>query len=190
MTDDPDIRMATSVMDYIFRRLALDHLPYDERAALGIFSAAERAAQQRGEDPARRWQEAVDREALAQSAPIEAAADSRSRSRAGRAASTAAESHQAQHRRRAALHDLRHQDAPGGQLLRLRGLRLHQRLQLEMARVAIKCNTRLERLSLVAERGSDIRSGPPSTSLGTPGPGRIMSVGLGGGWYSRSARSA
>ncbi|TDE20416.1 vitamin B12-dependent ribonucleotide reductase [Nonomuraea mesophila] len=70
MTDDPDIRMATSVMDYIFRRLALDHLPYDERAALGIFSAAERAAQQRGEDPAA-LQEPVDREALAQSAPIE-----------------------------------------------------------------------------------------------------------------------
>jgi len=70
MTDDPDIRMATSVMDYIFRRLALDHLPYDERAALGIFSAAERAAQQRGEDPAAQ-QETVDREALAQSAPIE-----------------------------------------------------------------------------------------------------------------------
>ena len=44
MTDDPDIRMAASVMDYIFRRLALDYLPYEERAALGIFSAAERAA--------------------------------------------------------------------------------------------------------------------------------------------------
>ncbi|GAB2928139.1 vitamin B12-dependent ribonucleotide reductase [Nonomuraea fastidiosa] len=73
MTDDQDIRMATSVMDYIFRRLALDHLPYEERAALGIFSAAERAAQQRGEDPAA-LQEAVDREALAQSAPIESAA--------------------------------------------------------------------------------------------------------------------
>jgi ribonucleoside-diphosphate reductase alpha chain len=70
MTDDPDIRMATSVMDYIFRRVALDHLPYEERAALGIFSAAERTAQQRGEDPAA-LQEAVDREALAQSAPIE-----------------------------------------------------------------------------------------------------------------------
>ncbi|WP_020542021.1 vitamin B12-dependent ribonucleotide reductase [Nonomuraea coxensis] len=70
MTDDPDIRMAASVMDYIFRRLALDYLPYDERAALGLFSAAERAAQQRGEDPAA-LQEAVDREALAQSAPIE-----------------------------------------------------------------------------------------------------------------------
>ncbi|WP_017576602.1 vitamin B12-dependent ribonucleotide reductase [Nocardiopsis kunsanensis] len=52
MTDDPDIRMAQSVVDYIFRRLALDHLPYDERAALGVFSAAERQAQLNGEDPA------------------------------------------------------------------------------------------------------------------------------------------
>ena len=29
MTDDPDIRMAQSMMDYIFRRLALDYLPFD-----------------------------------------------------------------------------------------------------------------------------------------------------------------
>jgi ribonucleoside-diphosphate reductase alpha chain len=43
MTDDADIRMAQSMMDYIFRRLALDYLPADERAALGIYSAAERA---------------------------------------------------------------------------------------------------------------------------------------------------
>ncbi len=43
MTDDADIRMAQSMMDYIFRRLALDYLPADERAALGIFSAEERA---------------------------------------------------------------------------------------------------------------------------------------------------
>ena len=42
MTDDPDIRMAQSIMDYIFRRLALDYLPFDERAMLGIFSADER----------------------------------------------------------------------------------------------------------------------------------------------------
>ncbi|MEV0145962.1 MULTISPECIES: vitamin B12-dependent ribonucleotide reductase [unclassified Nonomuraea] len=82
MTDDPDIRMATSVMDYIFRRLALDHLPYDERAALGIFSAAERAAQQRGEDPAP-LQETVDREALAQSAPIEARLEDKAADKAG-----------------------------------------------------------------------------------------------------------
>ena len=45
MTDDPDVRIATSVMDYLFRRLALDHLPYDKRAQLGIFSAEERSAQ-------------------------------------------------------------------------------------------------------------------------------------------------
>jgi ribonucleoside-diphosphate reductase alpha chain len=44
MTDDPDIRMAQSVMDYIFRRLALDYLPYEKRAELGIFTAEERAA--------------------------------------------------------------------------------------------------------------------------------------------------
>ena len=48
MTDDPDIRIAQSVMDYIFRRLALDHLPAEKRANLGIFTAEERAAQVSG----------------------------------------------------------------------------------------------------------------------------------------------
>jgi ribonucleoside-diphosphate reductase alpha chain len=71
MTDDPDIRMAASVVDYIFRRLALDYLPYDERADLGVFSAAERAAQQRGEDPGASQEVIIDTAALAQSAPIE-----------------------------------------------------------------------------------------------------------------------
>jgi ribonucleoside-diphosphate reductase alpha chain len=45
MTDDPDVRIATSVMDYLFRRIALDYLPLDARAELGIFSAEERRAQ-------------------------------------------------------------------------------------------------------------------------------------------------
>ena len=44
MTDDADIRISQSIMDYIFRRLALDYLPYDKRSALGIFTAEERAA--------------------------------------------------------------------------------------------------------------------------------------------------
>ena len=35
MTDDPDLRIATSVLDYLFRRLALDYLPYEKRAAAG-----------------------------------------------------------------------------------------------------------------------------------------------------------
>lgn len=44
MTDDADIRISQSIMDYIFRRLALDYLDYDKREALGIFTADERAA--------------------------------------------------------------------------------------------------------------------------------------------------
>ncbi|MFC4561190.1 vitamin B12-dependent ribonucleotide reductase [Nocardiopsis mangrovi] len=67
MTDDPDIRMAQSVVDYIFRRLALDYLPYDERAALGVLSAEERRAQVAGEDPAHY---AAQVESYAQSAPL------------------------------------------------------------------------------------------------------------------------
>ncbi|HWM72318.1 MAG TPA: vitamin B12-dependent ribonucleotide reductase, partial [Nocardioides sp.] len=31
-----------SIMDYIFRRLALDYLPFESRSALGIYSAEER----------------------------------------------------------------------------------------------------------------------------------------------------
>ena len=42
MTDDPDIRFASSIMDYLFRRLALEYMSYDERAELGIFSVDER----------------------------------------------------------------------------------------------------------------------------------------------------
>ena len=70
LTDDPDIRIASSVMDYIFRRLALDHLPYDERAELGILSAAERAAEVAGHDPAGLGDD-PDPEELAQSAAVE-----------------------------------------------------------------------------------------------------------------------
>jgi len=70
MTDDPDIRIAGSVMDYIFRRLALDHLPYEQRADLGILSAAERAAQLSGQDPATLGED-PDPVELAQSAAVE-----------------------------------------------------------------------------------------------------------------------
>ena len=42
MTDDPDIRFATSILDYLFRKLALEYLSYDERAELAIFSVSER----------------------------------------------------------------------------------------------------------------------------------------------------
>jgi ribonucleoside-diphosphate reductase alpha chain len=45
MTDDPDVRMASSVVDYLFRRIALDYLPKDKRDQLGILTAQERTEQ-------------------------------------------------------------------------------------------------------------------------------------------------
>jgi ribonucleoside-diphosphate reductase alpha chain len=42
MTNDPDIRFASSLVDYVFRRLALDHLSEEKREALGIRSIEER----------------------------------------------------------------------------------------------------------------------------------------------------
>ena len=42
MTDDADIRMAQSMMDYIFRRLALDYLPFESRSAMGLYTSSER----------------------------------------------------------------------------------------------------------------------------------------------------
>ncbi len=42
ITDDPDLRIATSLVDYIFRRLAVDYLPVDERKELGVLSTSER----------------------------------------------------------------------------------------------------------------------------------------------------
>jgi len=45
MTDDPDVRMAQSLMDYVFRRLALDYMDFETRSFMGIHTAEERARQ-------------------------------------------------------------------------------------------------------------------------------------------------
>jgi ribonucleoside-diphosphate reductase alpha chain len=42
MTDDPDLRFASSLVDYIFRRLAVEYLPYEDRAEIGILTVGER----------------------------------------------------------------------------------------------------------------------------------------------------
>ncbi len=42
-TDDPDIPRVWSAVDYIARRLAIDWLPYPDRAALGVYTLSERA---------------------------------------------------------------------------------------------------------------------------------------------------
>jgi ribonucleoside-diphosphate reductase alpha chain len=77
MTDDPDVRMAQSVMDYLFRRLALDYLPYDKRAEFSIFTAEERAAAVSGGSygSSTGSAEEVDVEALQAGVPVEHHAD-------------------------------------------------------------------------------------------------------------------
>jgi len=45
LTDDPDIRMAQSIMDYVFRRLALDYMDVETRSFMGIHTAEERMRQ-------------------------------------------------------------------------------------------------------------------------------------------------
>ena len=43
LTDDPELRIATSIVDYIFRRMALEYLSFDERSELGVLSVDERS---------------------------------------------------------------------------------------------------------------------------------------------------
>ncbi|MEU2609183.1 vitamin B12-dependent ribonucleotide reductase [Streptomyces albus] len=69
MTDDTDVRMAQSIVDYIFRRLALDFLPFETRSALGIHSAAERQRHLETGSYEASEEEEFDADALAQSAP-------------------------------------------------------------------------------------------------------------------------
>ncbi len=49
MTDDADVRFTTSIVDYIFRRLALDHLDLATRRQLGILTTDERRERVNGE---------------------------------------------------------------------------------------------------------------------------------------------
>jgi ribonucleoside-diphosphate reductase alpha chain len=42
MTDDPDLRIATSLVDYVFRKLAIEYLTLEQREALGVLKTSER----------------------------------------------------------------------------------------------------------------------------------------------------
>src|SRR5690242_1119315 len=74
MTDDHDLRMDASVMDYIFRRLALDFLPYERRSEMGILTAADRTAQVQAEAAAEAAASSLDLAGMAASAPVTAPA--------------------------------------------------------------------------------------------------------------------
>ena len=165
MTDDPDVRIATSVMDYLFRRIALDHLPYEKRAAAGhlLRRRAHRAGG--GTDYGAGPDGEVDVEGLRSS--VDAAPAGRGRRRSRRAPRP----RRSRSGSSTELLELRLGKAadaplcftcgtkmrPAGLLLRLRGLRLHQRLQLSV------------RAAPAAAR----RARPPSRGRAGPaGPGR------------------
>jgi ribonucleoside-diphosphate reductase alpha chain len=70
MTNDPDIRFASSLVDYVFRRLALDYLPEDKREALGIRSIEERTAAAKAEVEEKMRPEATSVEQLPELIPV------------------------------------------------------------------------------------------------------------------------
>ncbi|MDQ1286970.1 MAG: ribonucleoside-diphosphate reductase alpha chain [Actinomycetota bacterium] len=75
LTDDPDVRMAQSIMDYVFRRLALDYLDFETRSAMGIHTAEERqrhieTGSYEPEEPQDGTYDEEDLMSFAQSAPV------------------------------------------------------------------------------------------------------------------------
>ena len=48
-TDDPEVKTATSIVDYIFRRLALQYLSIDDRLELGLASLEDLEAELAGQ---------------------------------------------------------------------------------------------------------------------------------------------
>jgi ribonucleoside-diphosphate reductase alpha chain len=46
LTNDPEVKQASSVMDYVGRRLAVDYLPYDLRVELNVLTTEERATEE------------------------------------------------------------------------------------------------------------------------------------------------
>ena len=145
MTDDPDVRMAQSIMDYIFRRLALDYLPLRDarrRSASTPPRSAPRQLETGSYEPVADDDDDVEDDARGARAVGAGRRGADGRAPAPRRAGEAGAGRRSARRpscsrrmhgprrRRPAVHDLRHQDAPGRLLLRLRGLRQHQRLQL------------------------------------------------------------
>jgi hypothetical protein len=124
MTDDPDIRMAQSIMDYVFRRLALDYLDFETRSFMGIHRGLRVSTGRRSQvRRTRRRGHLRRRSGLGPGGrhrdPLVAGPARQVPGQGGRCAD---------------VHDLRDQDAPRRLVLRLRRLRQHQRLQLNASR--------------------------------------------------------
>ncbi len=145
ITDDPDIRITQSLVDYIARRLAIDYLDVESRQALGIKTTAERIEEVNGTGPSTASQPAPASTGAATSADASSAAVTEGESAKGQPAGPAGEGRSAgegadlasqrarvhtrdvRGRRPLLLH-LRRPHAPGRLLLRLRVLRHHERM--------------------------------------------------------------
>ncbi len=148
LTDDPDVRMSQSVMDYVFRRLALDYLDFETRSALGIYTADERQRYlDTGSPPAHQRRHHGGRAHRGAERGRRARGEGRRAhgGRGGRRGDRQARPERSPHLNRApggdhrrrhrqpALHDVWNEDAPRRLLPRLRRLRQHQRLQLSQS---------------------------------------------------------
>ena len=150
ITDDPELRIASSLVDYIFRRLALDYLTHDERADLGVLSTQERSQPTLpGVEEMATPSVGLGEDGLSP-ATTAAAAGGRARPRAAGAVGGPT--------RRAALLQLRQRHAAGRVLLRLRELRVDQRLLVIWS--LTECHRRLRVIGVV-------RAGDPGRCLPT-----------------------
>ncbi len=119
MTDDRELRFATSLLDYIFRRLAVEYLPVDERREIGVLTVDERVQPTLpGVEEA-----STENHPGLDTLPVEEQAPEAGAAVGGR-------EHDVGHDRGRDRHlpHLRRHHAAGGQLLRLPQLRHHQRL--------------------------------------------------------------
>ena len=172
MTDDPDIRFASSIMDYLFRRLALEYLTVEERAELSIFTIDERMQP---------TLPGVDETVIQTSTGSEMAPDPKTVPTAGELADqmefgTMAVDARGQHgrrrhraqQRRPDVHAVRRHDDPRRLLPRLPELRQHQRLQLSGRRRRAGRVRPYEAARCWARQ--DVRAMPArlSTEAGTP----------------------
>ncbi len=152
MTDDPEIRFASSLLDYIFRRLAVDYLSFEERAELNILTIAERSQPTLPGVEETVTANVQGQDMVADPPSIESAAELAARleteiapeqpltavaARQGRGhrpppgeAQPGDPAAAPEPRRRPLLHAVRRPDAAGRFLSRLPQLRQHQRLQL------------------------------------------------------------
>ena len=144
MTDDKDVRIAQSLVDYLARRLAIDYLDVETRQALGIKTTAERTAEVNGTaEPAPAARAAPRprprRPPRSRSSPSSARRPHPDR----RVGPGGAGLHPGHGRgRRPLLLDLRGPDAPGRLVLRLRVVRHDQRVQLILSCqgvLAVRC---------------------------------------------------